>query len=65
MSKRQSAEERRNRYLLDDVTAMLKDQKQEYDRPMSDRELAHDLITVIRERVLEEVASAVRERTRK
>lgn len=44
---------------------MIKDRKVDYDQPDDAMEFAHDIITVVRERILEEIASAVRERTKK
>jgi hypothetical protein len=55
-------ETRRNKWLREDVTAMLKNRKVDYDRPDDDEQFAQDLITVIRERTLEEISSVVRER---
>jgi hypothetical protein len=54
---------RRDRWLLEDVEAMIADRDTLYREDR--RELAHDIITVVRERILEEIGSLVRERTRK
>lgn len=47
-----------------DVAAMIRDTAQEYDRPGSAEELAHDIIVVVRERVLREIGTYARENVR-
>ena len=65
MANTEGREERRNRWLADDVVAMLKERRPDMCENKDYYEFAHDLITVVRERVLEEIGSVVRERTRR
>lgn len=50
--------------LRKDVANMIRDTAQEYDAPDSPEELAHDIIVVVRERVLREIETYARENVR-
>lgn len=49
-----------DRLLREDVAAMIRDTRQDYDRPESAEELAKDIITMVRERTLREIQNYTR-----
>lgn len=50
--------------LCKDVASMIRDTRQDYDAPDSPEQLAHDVIVIVRERVLREIESYARQSIR-